>query len=98
MGIAVTLAPVVELKYVDGLQVYDCAPEAVRFICSPLQILFADEDTDTFGSEFTVTVRFIESIHPDELVPIILYVVVVEGFADTLAPKVVFSPFEGDQE
>ncbi len=52
----------------------------------------------TVGNGFTVTVTGFEAEQPAALIPVTVYVVVVDGFASTLAPLVVFSPVPGDQE
>lgn len=51
----------------------------------------------TFGTGFTVTVEVaVPVLHP--LVPVTVYVVVVDGLAVTLEPVVELSPVGGDQE
>jgi hypothetical protein len=51
-GLAVTLVPVVADKPVEGLQVYEVAPVAVKVILSPSQIV--GELTPTVGLPLTV--------------------------------------------
>ncbi len=95
VGLAVTLAPVVALKPVLGDQVYVFAPLAVSVVLAPLQML--GEFTLTVGIGKIVTVAVAVFKHPFTAVPVIVYVVVVVGFAVTLAPVVALSPVLGDQ-
>jgi hypothetical protein len=55
------------------------------------------EFTVTVGKVKTVTVAVAVFKHPFAAVPVIVYVVVVVGFAVTLAPIVALSPVLGDQ-
>ena len=48
------------------------------------------------GVGFTVTVTVVVPTQPAALVPVIVYVVVEGGFAETLAPVVADKPVEGD--
>ena len=63
VGLAVTVAPVVELNPVDGVHAYVVAPLAVRLVEFPVHILVLDE-TVTVGNEFTVTVFVATLVHP----------------------------------
>lgn len=54
VGLAVTFAPVVALKPVDGDQVYVEAPEAVKLTDAPIQIFEVAGVTATKGRGFTV--------------------------------------------
>jgi hypothetical protein len=69
-GEAVTLAPVVPLKPVAGLQVYVLAPEAVSVVEFPLHT--KPLLTDKVGSGFTVTVEVAVAVHPAAEVPVIV--------------------------
>lgn len=60
---------------------------------APAQIV--PELTVTTGNGVTVTVEVAVLLQP-EVVPVIVYVVVEDGFAVTLAPVVDDSPVEGD--
>jgi hypothetical protein len=62
---------------------------------APLQMLA--EFTVTVGNGKTVTTAVAVFKHPFAAVPVIVYVVVVVGFAVTLAPVVALSPVLGDQ-
>lgn len=61
-GLAVTDEPVDELRFVDGLQVYVCAPLALSVVDWPLQIV--GELTEITGGGFTVTVTCAVAVHP----------------------------------
>jgi hypothetical protein len=50
------------------------------------------------GKLFTVTVFAAVLLQPEALVPVTVYVVVIEGVAVTLAPLVAESPVAGNQE
>jgi hypothetical protein len=55
-------------------------------------------DGVTIGIGFTFTESIALPIHPVEVIlPIIVYTVVILGFADTTAPVVALRPVEGDQ-
>ncbi len=54
-GVALTLAPDAADKPVAGDHVYALAPEAVRLVLSPSQIV-ASNPAFTFGSGFSVSV------------------------------------------
>ena len=66
---AVTLEPVDELRFVEGVQEYVCAPLAVSVADAPLQI-GAGVGTVTIGSGFTVTVTCAVAEHPLASVPV----------------------------
>ena len=68
-GLAVTLEPVVELRLVDGVQVYVLAPLAVSVTELPIQI-GDGVGTVTTGSGFTVTVTCAVAEHPLASVPV----------------------------
>ena len=67
-GFAVTLEPIVELRFVDGLHVYEFAPPAVRFVDCPSQIVA--EETVTTGSGLMVTVTCAVAVQPLASVPV----------------------------
>ena len=57
------------------------------------------EEPEITGAVLTVTVDVVELKQVvDVLVPVIVYVVVVEGFAVTVAPVVALKPVAGDHE
>ena len=68
-GFAVIGEPVDELKFVDGIQVYVCAPLAVSVADCPLQIAGGTVTVIT-GRGFTVTVTCVEAEHPLLSVPV----------------------------
>lgn len=61
-----------------------------------MHMVFGDADTVMFGKELTVTVTVFVFLQPYELVPVTVYVVVVEGLAITVDPVEVFKEEEGD--
>jgi len=67
----------------------------VSVALAPLQIL--GELTVTVGNGKTVTTAVAVFKQPLAAVPVIVYVVVVVGFAVTLAPVVALKPVLGDQ-
>jgi len=93
-GAAVTDEPVEELRDVDGLHVYELAPEALSTALCPVQTVLLGE-TETVGSGFTTTVMLDEAVQPKDDVPVTQYVVVEEGVAMTLGPEEVFNEEEG---
>jgi hypothetical protein len=95
-GLAVTLAPVVELRFVAGDHVYVLAPLAVSVALCPMQMVGFGV-TVTTGIGFTVTVTCAVAVHP-RTSPVTVYVVVVVGFAVTVAPVVELKPVAGDHE
>ncbi len=64
VGVAVTLAPVVELKPVDGDQTYVLAPLAESVVDEAAQMVVRFADAETAGREFTVT--FIDDVDEHE--------------------------------
>ena len=94
-GFAVTLEPVVADKPVAGLHVYVEAPLAVNTTPGAPAHLLA-EGTEITGAGFTVTVTVVVPVQPLAAVPVIVYVVVEVGFADTLEPVVEDKPVAGD--
>ena len=90
-----TLAPVVALNPVAGDHVYVEAPVAVSVVLEPLQMVAAG--TLMVGNGLTVTVTVVVPTQPAAEVPVTVYVVVVVGFAVTLAPVVALNPVAGDQ-
>ena len=52
---------------------------------------------DTVGAEFTVIVCVAIPVQPAPLTPVIVYVVVADGDALTVAPVVALNPVAGDQ-
>ena len=56
VGLAVTVAPVVALKAVEGAQIYVLAPLAVREVELPLHIVAEDGDMVKVGKGLTVTI------------------------------------------
>src|SRR6185369_14750147 len=85
-GFAETLTPVVESKLVDGDQVYELAPLDVKVATPPSQIVALL--TSTIGDWFTLTILVIVAVHPLKLVPVIVYVIVAVGLAETVDPVV----------
>lgn len=70
-GVAVTGVPVEELKLDAGLHVYDMAPEAVSVALFPEHIEpEAEEETETVGVGFTVTLIVAVLLHPPASVPV----------------------------
>ena len=72
------------------------APDALSTADVPLQIV-TPEPVMIVGMEFTATVTVAILIQPDALVPVIVYIVVADGLADTLVPVVAERPVDGDQ-
>ena len=67
VGLAVTVAPVVALKPVDGDHEYVEAPLAVSDTELPVQILGAVGVTLTIGAALTVTAKHLEALVPQAL-------------------------------
>ena len=59
---------------------------------------FADTVMLIVGLEFTVTTVFVIPVQPLISVLVTVYVVVIKGFAVTMAPVVVDKPVGGDHE
>jgi hypothetical protein len=67
---AVTVAPVVELKPVAGLQVYVLAPDALKNVFTPGHTGLAPAAAVTTGRGFTDTVTVAVLLQPDPLLPV----------------------------
>ena len=93
-GFATTLAPVVELNPVEGVQLNVEAPEAVIGAAVPLHTVALVAKIAGNGLTVTTAVTVPEQ---DPVAPLIVYVVLTLGFATTLAPDVELTPVEGDQ-
>ena len=93
---AVTLDPFVELRFVDGVQLYVLAPLAVSDADAPLQI-GEGVATVTTGRGFTVTVTCAVAEQPFASVPVTVYVDVEDGLAVTLDPVVALRFVDGVQ-
>ena len=72
------------------------APFAVSVTFCPIQIVDEDGDIVIVGNGLTVTVTCAVLVHVP-LVPVIVYVVVVVGFAVTVFPVVALNPAAGLQ-
>lgn len=94
VGLAVTLAPVVALRPVAGLQVYVLAPLAFKAVEFPTQM--EGELTVIVGVGLTVTVEVAVEVQLP-VVPITVYVVVTVGLAVTILPVVPLNPVDGVQ-
>ena len=68
VGFAVTVAPVVELRFVAGDQTYVLAPLAVNDVLFPIQMLGADGLTVMVALPFTVTQTTLDVTLPQLLV------------------------------
>jgi hypothetical protein len=90
-------AQFVHERPVEGLHEYVAAPVAVRVVDVPLQIDTAAPALTT-GTGLTFTVIVPVPVQPREDVPVIVYVVVVVGFAVGLAQLVHERPVAGLQE
>lgn len=88
IGLAVTVAPVLALSAVFGVQVYVEAPDAFSEVFPPEQIVGEPALATNVGVAFTVTTSVLVPLagQPAADVPFSVYVMVVEGFAVTLAP------------
>ena len=95
-GLALTLAPVVALRFVLGDQLYVVAPLAVNVVELPGHIV-GGADKLTVGVVFTVTTTVAGELGQPVVVPITLYVIVEFGLAFTLAPVVALRFVFGDQ-
>jgi hypothetical protein len=96
VGPAVKLVPVVPDNPVAGDQAYVDAPPAVSVVDEPLHIATAGGVQVIVGNGLTVTVVVVEPVHPAAVVPVMVYVVVLVGFAVTLDPDVPERPVAGD--
>jgi hypothetical protein len=95
VGLAVTAAVFVDESPVAGVQLYVVAPLAVNTTLLPAKMVADVGFTLTVGNGFTVTVTVEVLSHPAPLVPVTRYVVVVAGFATTVAPVVEDKPVAG---
>ena len=99
VGLAITVAPVVVDKPVDGLQLYVLAPFAVRLTEDPWQMA-ADGGVMVItggGVAVTATTTLAVFTQPFDPVPVTVYVVVAVGLAATTAVLVEESPVAGLQ-
>jgi hypothetical protein len=96
VGVAVGLGQVVQLRPVEGDQLYVEAPLAVRETFPPIHIAGAEGVTVTTGNGCTVTVTVAVFVQPLEEVPVTVYVVVTVGEAVGLTQLVQLNPVEGD--
>ncbi len=97
VGLADTVAPVPDERPVVGLHVYVLPPPAVNETDCPLQITGALGVAVITAVEFTVTATVVVLVHPLASVPVTVYVVVLDGLADTTAPLPEERPVEGLQ-
>lgn len=93
-GVAVTLAPTVVFKPVDGVHVKFCAPLATSEALEPLQMEVVPL-TVMFAWELTATAMDFEAVQPFEPVPVTVYVVETEGVAITELPLLTFNVAAG---
>jgi len=70
VGVAVTVAPVVEDKPVAGLQLYVVAPLAVSETLLPIHNAADEGVTMTVGVGFTVIIAVAVFVHPFASVPV----------------------------
>jgi hypothetical protein len=92
--VAVTVAPVVELSPVDGLQVYDGPPEAVRVPVLPGQIVVLF--TEMVGVAFTVR-DAVAVLEHEPVVPLTVYSTDEVALLVTTDPVVALRPVDGLQ-
>jgi hypothetical protein len=97
VGFAVTTAPVVPLKPVEGDQLYVDAPDAASVVLLPEHKVNVVGVTFVIGVGFTVMVTVVDPLQPP-LVPVTVYVVVLVGDAVTIDPVVPLNPEAGDHE
>ncbi len=64
----------------------------------PTQMIWSPDTTPPLRPAVTVTVTVAVPVQEAALVPVTVYVVVAEGFAETVAPDVAERPVEGDHE
>ena len=91
-GLAVTLDPKVVFNPAAGLQEKVSAPLAMIETEPPSQNDGATGNVVIAGKGLTVTVTVFDVWQPKEFVPVMVYIVVTDGFAITVAPVVEFSP------
>lgn len=90
-GPAITDVPAVLLNPAEFAQVYVVAPAAVSDTLSFGQMVALEGVTLTIKLLETVTVTVVSAVQVP-VVPVTVYVVVVAGFAVTVAPDVALSP------
>jgi hypothetical protein len=95
VGFAVTVEPVELLSDEDGDHEYEVAPLAVNVVGKPLQIAVFGETVN--ATVVTLTVPWTVDVHPLASVPVTVYVMVVVGFAVTVAPVAELKFVEGFQ-
>ena len=93
-GVAETVAPLVELRFVFGLHEYAVAPEALKLAAEPAH-MFCGAGAVTFGNAVTDTAIVFVLLQPF-VVPVTVYVIGLVGDAVTAAPLVAFSAVVGD--
>ena len=86
VGLAVTLAPVEALKLPEGLQVYVLAPDALKVVLPPTQMVDEDAVNVKVGIGDIVMVTVLLLVHPLPSVAFTVYMVVVVGVAVTTVP------------
>lgn len=88
VGLAVTLAPVVALKDVLGVQVYVVALPPVSVVDVPEHMVAGPAEAVNVGVAVTVTTSVFgpDAAQPAAEVPFRVYVIVVVGLAVTLEP------------
>ena len=91
-----TDAPVVELKFVAGLQEYVLAPDAVNVAVCPTHIEVLDAETLTVGLGLTFRETVFEFTHAP-LAPTTVYVILDAGVDTTEFPEVLFKSVAGLQ-
>jgi hypothetical protein len=72
--------------WLPGIQVYEVPPVAFSVVLFPEQIFVLLAKISTAGCVSTVSVTDCVAVHPLTLVPVTVYVVVVVGETETLAP------------
>ena len=97
IGVAMGLKIVVSLSPDEGLHAKVIPPDAPSVIFPPMQIVsFGPASAGGEGLTVTVTVEVFE--HKDKSVPVIVYVVILVGFAVTVVPVVELNPAAGAHE
>ena len=94
IGVAMGLKIVVSLSPDEGLHANVIPPDAPRVIFPPMQIV-SFSPASAGGERLTVTVNVVVFEHKDKSVPVIVYVVLLVGFAVTIVPVVELSPLAG---